>query len=196
MYWICEPCWQTICSEIQPSEPVIVSHGNLAIQAFAGWYLRDQIHRLIHALKYQKHPSIGRNIGCELFTRIQNVLDFSTIDYLIPVPLHKKREHERGFNQSHFIALGLQSRYKNLKILDAVHRVKYTYSQVALNSDERRQNVSDAFSLNRRKQNCIAGASIAIIDDVLTTGATSLACASVLKNAGAERVVIITAAFA
>ena len=106
------------------------------------------------------------------------------IDMLVPVPLHWRRRIKRGFNQSHLLA-------KKLKLPQPVStdlvRVRHTKQQWDLNSAQRRKNVKGAFAV--RKGHSFAGKTVALIDDITTSGATLTECAKTLKQAGAIKVI-------
>lgn len=106
-------------------------------------------------------------------------------DLLIPVPLHAKRYRERGFNQALEIARPLA---KKLKIhLDiSPTRCKSTLAQSGLNAEERQNNIKHAFELNRE----YSGLSVAVLDDVVTTGSTIQEFCTILKEAGAKTIVV------
>lgn len=110
--------------------------------------------------------------------------DQSTI--LIPVPLHKKRLRERGFNQSELLAKRLSEKTGQRVIDKAIIRKKYTLPQVDLKMNERKENIRDAFFC--LDSALIEDKKVILIDDVLTTGATMTECAKVLKAAGAKEV--------
>ena len=107
-----------------------------------------------------------------------------TPDALIAVPLHKNRMIERGFNQSELIAQHLQQQLKIPLLSQRVKRVRDTVNQSSLHADERRKNIRKAFSY--RASSKIN--SVAIIDDVVTTGATANELAKTLKQAGVKKV--------
>ena len=106
----------------------------------------------------------------------------------VPVPLHRSRVRERGFNQ----ALDL-ARHIGLPICPALERVKRTQSQTRLHASERTDNVTGAFRVTRRGHT-LRDATILLVDDVRTTGATLDACAAALKDAGVGAVYALTAA--
>ncbi len=109
-------------------------------------------------------------------------------DFLLFVPLHRDRQHMRGYNQSQLIAQKL-STLSGVPCLFALQKNRATQSQVNASSRESRmQNLSSVFSLNPIAATQIMGKSCIIIDDVVTTGATFAACAQVLKKAGAKLV--------
>jgi ComF family protein len=112
-------------------------------------------------------------------------------DVVIPVPLHKQRLKERGFNQSLLLArevarvFGLEVDYRSLK------RIRPTRPQVDLKPDERKKNVKGAFDVKSPER--VRGRRVLLVDDVFTTGATVSECARVLKKAGAEVYVLTLA---
>jgi ComF family protein len=103
---------------------------------------------------------------------------------ILPVPLHRDRHRERGFNQSVEIARHLSRSFQIPLDLHAVIRHRPTLPQVHLTADERAKNVRGAFSLRRP----ITARHIAIFDDVVTTGATVAAIAELLRRQGVERI--------
>jgi len=114
------------------------------------------------------------------------------IDLLIPVPLADRRRRERGFNQSELIGRGLSERLGVPLLPPALVRVRETPRQVGLTAVERQKNVSGAFGCP--DPSLVTGRRVALVDDVMTTGATLAACAEELKVAGATRVYAIVVA--
>lgn len=118
---------------------------------------------------------------------------FDGIDIIIPIPLTRKREWNRGYNQSEEIAKGI-SRYTKIPIVtNAVKRTRFTQSQTHLKSEQRKQNVENAFKL--LKPSLIKGKHILLVDDIITTGATAYSCAKELQKAGNITFSIISAGF-
>lgn len=113
---------------------------------------------------------------------------------VIPVPLHRERLRERGYNQSALLAGFLAKRRGFLVNPRAVVRKRNTIPQVKLSGRERRNNLKGAFAVPQREVNLIRGRSILLIDDVVTTGTTLVEVAKVLKQAGADRVCGLTVA--
>jgi ComF family protein len=146
--------------------------------------LRD----LIHLYKYGKVQTLARPLGDFMATALPRDERF---DAIVPVPLHWRRQWQRGFNQSERLALTL-SRRTAIPVSEALRRVHSTAMQAGLSNTARRLNVSTAFSC--RCADAVAGKRILLIDDVMTTGSTASACAAELKNAGAARVVLLTVA--
>ncbi len=147
------------------------------------------LREIIHALKYAGRHSLARPIA-ELMRQRGSAL-LEEADCVVPVPLHWRREYQRGFNQARAIA-----RHLGLPVMDALVRRRATRAQVELAADRRRANVEGAFGLRRRRlrSSDVTGYKVALIDDVSTTGATLEACARVLKEGGASEVYALTAA--
>ena len=156
--------------------------------------LRD----LIHLLKYQQvRPAadvLGRMLG-EAMTRMGTDPP-SGLLRVIPVPLHRKKQAQRGFNQSEMIARAAMKRVTNparYQILTGVlQRTRETGSQIGLTRHQRRENLRGAFAVSDARQ--IANREILLVDDVFTTGTTVSECARVLRKAGARRVWVATVA--
>jgi ComF family protein len=115
-----------------------------------------------------------------------------SLDAIVPVPLHRARQRERGFNQSALLARALGDRLA-LPVVEALARGRPTRSQVGLGRAARKRNVDGAFSAAAGVRQ---GAAVALVDDVATSGATLAAAAATLLVAGASRVVAATFALA
>ncbi|MEQ1542482.1 MAG: phosphoribosyltransferase family protein, partial [Novosphingobium sp.] len=108
----------------------------------------------------------------------------------VPVPLHRWRLWSRGFNQSALLARELAGARGGSVLVDGLVRQKRTPPLGGLGQKARARALAGAIAVNPRQAERIKGASIVLVDDVLTSGATSEACVSVLKRAGAKRVLI------
>jgi ComF family protein len=111
---------------------------------------------------------------------------------LVPVPLHPRRQRERGFNQSELLAAALGRRSGLLVASGVLVRRKETAPQTGLSASARRSNVAGAFVVRHR--GLVAGRVAVLVDDVVTTGATARACARALRGAGASDVRLVSAA--
>jgi len=154
------------------------------------------LRQIIHVLKYEGRQSIARQLAGLMSEHGSDVL--TGADWAVPVPLHPRRERERGFNQAAELA-----RYLNLPVCFALQRVRHTAPQVDLPASRRHANVRGAFRVapesrwffgHRRRVADLSNACALLVDDVTTTGATLDACARVLKNAGVAEVRALTAA--
>jgi ComF family protein len=116
-------------------------------------------------------------------------------DLIVPVPLYWRRQWTRGFNQAELLAGHLAKR-RGIPVVNALRRKRATATQAGLATAGRRRNVAGAFALRvkSRLDPKLAGKKILLIDDVMTTGATASACASVLKRGGAKSISLLTVA--
>lgn len=162
------------------------------IRGFDGAYCfgayEGQLREWIHLYKYGRIKTMVRPLG-ELLAAI--LPRGEQWDAVVPVPLHWRRRWSRGFNQSELLARSI-SRIRNIPVLNALKRVRYTPTQTGLSNTGRRKNVAMAFGAVRR--NSVAGRRILLVDDVMTTGSTAAACGSVLRRCGAASVTLLTVA--
>ncbi len=161
--------------------------------AVCRWLSRGPVREAIHRLKYS-HAAAMRLPLARLMLPALNDARLAGSDWLlVPVPLHPRKHRERRYNQSAELARTL-ARLSGWPWRDALRRIRYTVSQAGLDRDDRLKNLRGAFSLRPRALPHIAGRDVLLIDDVLTTGATAHECALTLKNHGARKVVVLTAA--
>ena len=146
---------------------------------------------LIHELKYRGRRRVAARLA-ELLVEVPEVQSLVTSAVLVAVPLHPRRERERGFNQAQLLAAELARRTGRDRLVAALVRRKDTTPQTGLSAASRRSNVAGAFAVRRRAQ--VAGRVVVLVDDVMTTGATARACARVLREAGAREVRLLTVA--
>ena len=153
-----------------------------------------KVQHLIHELKYKGNGEAGVFLGQELGKSIKEAPLFKGIDYLIPVPLHPKRERKRGYNQSMMIAQGI-SEVTGIPVGDTfLVRSVNTATQTRKSKEERWQNVKDIFDVKHPER--LEGKYVLLIDDVLTTGATLEACALKLSTIPGITISCATAACA
>jgi competence protein ComFC len=147
--------------------------------------LRD----LIHLYKYGRIRTLARPLADLLAAALPRDERF---DAVTPVPLHWRRQWQRGFNQSELLARVI-ARRSGIPVVRALRRTRATLTQAGLSNTRRRENVTAAFSA-RRAASRLAGKRVLLIDDVMTTGSTAASCAAALKRAGASRVALLTVA--
>jgi ComF family protein len=146
----------------------------------------------IHKYKYERALWVEPFLARLLITAAAPVLIGGQWDFIVPVPLHSVREREREFNQAQRLGACL-SRATGIPLnAKFLRRIQPTPSQTRLRRDERLQNVRNAFAGVRNLS--LAGKKIIIVDDVFTTGATTNACAAILREAGASEVAVWTVA--
>ena len=135
---------------------------------------------LLHLLKYRFVEQVVPSLG-PLISRFigNNIQAFTSIDYIIPVPLHPRRQAERGFNQSELIAKEV-SRLLHVPVLRCVRRQRYTRQQSTLTKEERKENIHQAFAL----VDTLPEGRFLLVDDIFTTGSTLQACAEIVRPGG------------
>ncbi len=153
---------------------------------------RDAVLELIHRYKYRRAYWFEPLLARWLIEAAAPELAQGGWDCIVPVPLHPVRQREREFNQAERLARRLSQATGIALRTDVLRRVRPTRTQTLLSREERRENMRRAFALTRRAT--LDGERIVLVDDVLTTGATTSACAGVLRRGGATAVCVWTAA--
>lgn len=154
---------------------------------------KPPIRELIHAYKYNYARIIAPTLADLLIRYVSTLNTLPRDPLLIPVPLHKKRLHDRGFNQSELLACHLSRKFNwdiNTSLL--VRKIK-TKQQAKLNRKERLDNLHDAFEIISDKD--LSGRDLIIIDDVMTTGSTLSACAKTLRQANPASITAVCVAY-
>ena len=148
---------------------------------------------ILYELKYKGHPEVGEVMGRLMAKELQPSGFFDGIDGIVPIPLAKKRQRQRGYNQSLEIARGI-SEITGLPIYNKVVRRKaFEGSQTNKGRWERNENVEGVFEL--KDASAIQGKHLLMVDDVVTTGATVIACVQELCKAGNVKVSVIALGF-
>jgi competence protein ComFC len=156
--------------------------------AFCFGAYEGKLRDLIHLYKYGRVQTLARPLGDFMAGALPRDHRF---DAIAPVPLHWRRQWQRGFNQSELLAQTLSRRFA-IPVIKVLRRVRSTAAQAGLSDSARRRNVSTAFRCHR--PNAVTGKRILLIDDVMTTGSTGAACAIALKRGGAASVALLTVA--
>lgn len=186
--WWCPACASKV-NRLSPAHDIhhieLPNGEKLAIVSAARFIppLREGIHRF----KYEAQPQLADAFG-ELMSNawLESALQ---VDCFVPVPLHASRRRERGYNQSDLLT-DVVSRRANIPMRRWLKRTRRTEQQARLSARERADNVKDAFIADP----AVNAKQIALVDDVLTTGATLAACAVALRDAGAANVIALTLA--
>jgi ComF family protein len=152
----------------------------------------DLAREAIHAFKFGGRRGLANPLGDLLAGLGLSALPGAVPDVLVPVPLHRRRASERGYNQALLLALRLERAWDVPVAADVLLRDVPTLPQADLDAAARRRNVRHAFTV--RRPEVIAGRHVVLVDDVLTTGATAGECAHVLMRAGATTVGVVTVA--
>ncbi len=181
--WLCEDCRTQLAGRwvgaTQPPE------GGLFAGAACAFRYGGPAGGMVRSLKYRGVWRLAEPMGRHMARAFEAIQPTGT-DCLVPVPMHKKRLRERGFNHAEVLARQAAG-HMALPVLDALERVRNTRQQARLPDAERLVNMDGAFALKAD----VAGRRVVLVDDVCTTGATANACAAALLAGGAEAVYLL-----
>jgi competence protein ComFC len=184
--FLCEDCLNSIT---KCSVPMVVKRER-EIKCFSFAYYSRTTMELILKFKYKNNFICSEALSCFMADAyIKNSINCDLITY---VPLTKLSCRKRGFNQSEILAR-LIGRRLNIPVKAMLIKSKETKDQIGLSGEKRWENIKDSFQIKIDKTK-IKDKTILIIDDVITTGATSYSCSEVLLKNGAKEIVILTAA--
>ncbi|MGA9407272.1 MAG: ComF family protein [Bacteroidota bacterium] len=200
---VCNLCWHSI-ERIHPDDDTVrllrqrFSTEGFIDEFYSCYYFEEKgvFQHLVHSLKYNAITLFGIELGEHIGMLLKENIDVHVIDGIIPVPLHKLKQRERGYNQSEFICRGISLIIQRPVVSALVERSKNTISQTHLTADERKKNVGGAFQIRTEKREYVKGKTFLIVDDVITTGSTIQSLAKLLKAAGARKVIAASAALA
>ena len=184
---LCAPCHDTL-PKIAPATIQITPARTLAVHAFTAY--QEPCDKLIHAKLSSRHiPFFQLGTLLAAYTKTITL----THDIIVPVPLHWQRKMLRGFNQAEILAEHV-AKTSGKPVILALTRRKKTEFQSALSAVERKENVSNIFSLNTKIAPAIlSGKRILLVDDLYTTGATAASAAHELYKLGAQSVELLVA---
>ncbi len=154
-------------------------------KVYAPYRYENEARELVHCLKYTCVRDAARVLGGEMAA----CLGSDSFDGLVPVPLHKARQRERGFNQAGLLSQEV-ALHTGIPVMDILTRIRETGQQARMGKEKRQSNLEGAFSVDGK----VKGLRILVVDDVCTTGATAKACARALTQSGAREVGLLVAA--
>lgn len=159
----------------------------------AAGMFRDDLRELIHMYKYSYYRFLAPFLAQQILHQARRLNALNDIDLLVPVPLYWTRRRTRGFNQAREMGkvISKKTGVPLIRVRD-FQRIRHTTPQVTLSAAGRKENIRGAFAV--RNENSIKGKTIGLIDDVLTTGATTDECARTLRKAGADDVSVFVIA--
>ncbi len=181
---LCNSCWKSLpwwdkSIQIEPELPVYVDSFNAPL------LYEEEIQKLVTMFKFYDTPEYA-----DTFARImQHYLPTIENPLIIPVPIHRLRLWNRGFNQADLLADKIAKYTANSFTRTALLRIKHTPKQTGSNKQKRRKILKTAFWVDTNK---VKNKNIILIDDVWTTGSTAHVCAKTLKKAGASSVHVVT----
>lgn len=152
----------------------------LQASAFLYYEQGSHVRQLIHSIKYYDNKRLGFLLGRQAALEwMEHDCPLRKVELLLPIPLHPRKLRKRGYNQSEWIALGIQSVLDIPLCTTAVNRQTMTESQTKKLGYERWLNVKDIFSVDEPEK--LTGKHILLVDDVITTGSTAAACMDALS---------------
>ncbi len=184
---ICQHCFDAI-DKTAPSMPYPGTK-NIAYIMSPFEYTKN-IRQTILDFKFKSCYAYAPLFACLMEDYLNSYNIWDTFNYIIPVPLHKQRLKERGYNQSELIAKYISEALSIPMLTNTLKRIRYTQRQSSMQKMDRVLNVKNAFSC----EESLSGKKILLFDDICTTGNTLQACASALNKAGAEHICALTLA--
>jgi ComF family protein len=178
--------------------PIVMAlGGRVPLQGASSLFVFEKdgkVQNLLHALKYENQQIIGELMGQTFYKDLKNSGFFEGIEFVIPIPLHKKKQKARGYNQSECFAKGISE--KSGIPLDTINftREVETSTQTKKGKAERWANVKDAFSL--KDVEAFKNKHILLVDDVITTGATIEGAWQALKDVEGIKISVASIAYA
>ncbi|MBU0729856.1 MAG: ComF family protein [Proteobacteria bacterium] len=155
-------------------------------------HYEEPIKAAIHSLKYR-----GKTAWLPFFTYLYKKIglpDLSEPDIILPVPLHKNKLKERGFNQAQLLAKAFFPKQKNKILPDILIKIKDTEAQTGKTGMARRVNVTGCFGVNQKHAPLLTGKTVLLVDDVFTTGATVNECARTIQKHHPKDIQVLTLA--
>jgi ComF family protein len=198
--WLCLNCLSTLPltgfenTRDNPVEQLFWGRTPIQFASSCFFYVeKTPIQRLIHEVKYKEQQQLGRWLGQMMGRRLANIFHASKVDLLLPMPLHPKKQKHRGYNQATLLCEGIHA-ITNCNFLEQVLiRNTNTKTQTKKSRIERWENVSEVFDITINEN--VINKHIVLVDDVITTGASTEACAATLIKKGASAVSICSLAF-
>jgi ComF family protein len=173
---LCIDCWSTL------DVPDIADGGGFGVPVYAATYYNDTSRKLVLAFKHGGRIALSRLLARLMAARMPTVAE-TRLPLLVPVPLHRWRLWQRGFNQAALLASELARHGKGEVELAALVRHKRTPNLGGLGRAARERALTDAIRLDPAKMERLTGRDVILIDDVLTSGATSRACIAAIRRA-------------
>lgn len=183
---------------LNAKNPIVMAlGGRVPLQQATSLFVFEKdgkVQNLLHALKYENQQIIGELMGQTFYNDLKNSGFFEGIDRVIPIPLHKKKQKARGYNQSECFAKGISE--KSGIALDTENFVREveTSTQTKKGKAERWANVKDAFAL--KDANAFKNKHVLLVDDVITTGATIEGAWQALRDVEGIKISVASIAYA
>jgi ComF family protein len=166
--------------------------GKIPLQAAAACFhfsKGERVQRMIHQLKYKQRPDVGVEVGTFYGKELLHEPVFASVDVIVPVPLHPEKLRLRGYNQAACFAEGLAAGMGRTALPEALRKTTATATQTRKHRFDRFRNVDRVFTVASPDQ--VANRHVLLVDDVITTGSTLVACAEALLEVPGVRISIV-----
>jgi len=197
---VCNQCYVSLPKtnfHLDPQNPVQkIFYGRAEVKLAASFLLfqkKGGVQKMLHALKYRAKPEVGHLLGKWYGADLKKNHVFAGCDCIVPVPLHKKRLRKRGYNQSEYFAKGLSEELQVPVLNGVLLKKHFTETQTYKTREERWQNTLHSFEMKNAE--VLKDKSILLVDDVITTGATTEACVMQLQKASKAPVYVASIAY-
>jgi ComF family protein len=198
---LCNHCYVTLprsdFHKEENNELERVFAGRVPVIKAGSYYVFEKsgkVQRLLHSIKYKKNKQLAEQVGTWYAQSLKDCKKIAEADMIIPVPLHPKKQKQRGFNQSEEFAKGLGKEFNITVNSTNLLRNKYTETQTHKTKFARWENVEGKFELKNSEM--FEGKSIILVDDVITTGATIDACYEAMKHIPGIKISVLSLAYA
>jgi ComF family protein len=198
--WLCLQCLTTLPftgfekTRNNPVEQLFWGRTPIKFACSCFFYVEQTpIQRLIHEVKYKEQQQLGRWLGQMMGRQLHTIFQLGQVDIMLPMPLHPKKQQQRGYNQATLLCKGIQAINGCDFTEQLLIRNTHTQTQTKKTRIERWNNVSEVFAITDTNQ--VLNKHVVLIDDVITTGASTEACAAILLKEGASAVSICSLAF-
>lgn len=154
------------------------------------------IQNIIHSLKYENKPFLGEQLGIFLAHTLKSDRFFEDIDYIVPVPMHPKKERLRGYNQAAMIGKGIEKVTGIPCVSDILIKTTHTLTQTRKNRLQRILSLSEKSIFDCPEPEKIQGKNVLLVDDIITTGSTIVKCLEVLEKYQCKTCKVVTVGMA
>lgn len=171
--------------------------GRVPVLKACSYYVFEKsgkVQKVLHSIKYKSNTELAVQLGSWYAESLKDCKEITSSDVIIPVPLHKKKLRQRGFNQSEEFAKGLSKTFNIPLCSDNLIRNQFTNTQTRKKKFERWENVEGKFEL--KDWEMLRNKTILLVDDVITTGATIDACYQALAKAEGIKINVLSLAYA
>ncbi|MFP4417955.1 MAG: ComF family protein [Chitinispirillaceae bacterium] len=205
--WLCESCMKSLYDKLAGRHACPKCGQNLHTKSctceivwdhpfdccYSLFDFDDLIKNAAHQFKYKGFRDFAFFLGQTFADSIPAGL-FDDVELIVPVPLHFVRKMKRGYNQAEFFARGIHTGISHEASMfpNALYRKKNTRTQTKLDKEERQKNLQNAFGVKEKYKQRLTGRGVLLVDDIVTTGATTGECTEALLEAGARLVKVLS----